>query len=113
MSIGDLMSLGYAWEKFHAAVLILAGSHSSVQERLYSAYTYQLMHIKLEQVPEELRDEFSVLIKEMKQVKRPEQQLSVASATKAIGIEKATELAENLVSMYDRIAQIYGAAKQK
>jgi hypothetical protein len=72
------------------------------------------MHIRLEQVPEELRDEFSVLIKEIKeikQVKRPDKQLPVASATKAIGREKATELAENIVSMYDRIAQIYGAAK--
>ncbi len=111
MSIGDLMSLGYAWEKFHAAVLILAGSHSSVADRINSAYTYQLMHIVLEQIPEELRDEFSVLIKEIKRVKRPDKQLPVASATKAIGREKATELAENIVSMYDRIAQIYGAAK--
>ncbi len=106
------MSLGYAWEKFHASVLILAGGQGSVQHRLYEAYTYQLGLLKVEQVPKELQKKFSLLKEELKTVQHPDNQLSFASFQRAIGTEKAKELAERIVEIYDDIAQNYGRTKQ-
>ncbi|MBD1902757.1 hypothetical protein NDI44_11690 [Trichocoleus sp. DQ-A3] len=106
------MSLGYAWEKFHLSVLILAGGQGSLHKRLYEAYTYQLGVLKVEQVPEELQEAFSLLKEELKTVKCPGKQVNIASVQRAIGTEKAKELAESIVEMYDDIAQRYGRTKQ-
>lgn len=113
MCLKDFMSFSYAWEKYNAAVRTLADSHASVQDRLCEAYAYQLKHLRSEQIPEELQNEFKVLQEELKTIQRPDKQLSAAAVNKAIGVEKATELAERIVSMYDKITQIYGVAKQQ
>ena len=52
------MSIAYAWEKFHLAVLTLAGSQGTVQERLADAFAGQLMRLNVNDLPEELRGDF-------------------------------------------------------
>ncbi|MBD2741403.1 hypothetical protein [Coleofasciculus sp. FACHB-1120] len=53
-----------------------------------------------------------MLKEELKTVKCPDKQVNFASVQRAIGTEKAKELAENIVEIYDDIAQIYGRTKQ-
>ncbi|ENT7515383.1 hypothetical protein ACE450_004465 [Escherichia coli] len=59
------MSLKYAHEKFHTAVLTLAG-HGSIQERLINSYVFSLGHLKTaDDIPNALQSRFDELCKEL------------------------------------------------
>lgn len=49
------------WEKFYAAVYILATGDYSLRKRLFHAYSYNLMHLKEYEIPQEIQFDFRQL----------------------------------------------------
>jgi hypothetical protein len=57
------MSLEYAYEKFYLAVIGMAQSKKKMRERLEEAYVYHIIHVREEDIPSELLQEFCILKK--------------------------------------------------
>ncbi len=101
------MSIGYTWEKLHDAVLTLASGTGSIQERLCDAYVYSLIRLqKQDDFPVEMRDDFEVIQKELTAVQPFGEEGSVKASTNAMTDDKASKIAEKIVSMYDKITRM-------
>jgi hypothetical protein len=99
------MSIGYAWEKLHVGVLILASGNDSVQERLGRAYANSIMRLTPEDLPEAIREKFEQLEEEMTSVAPSGDEGRIAATTQAMSEEAASALAEQIVSMYDAVTR--------
>jgi hypothetical protein len=92
----------YTWEKFFTAVLILATGQSSLQERLADAYISALMRLGLEDIPKDMHNEFEEIQKSLTRVKPIGDEGSVNATIRTMGEIEAGQLAEKIVSLYDR-----------
>ena len=101
------MSYGSAWEKFHLAVLGLASSPQAPQERLAAAYRCHLMHAE-RNLPPSTRDDFNNVSEALHRVEATGNEADVRASARALGEVKTRELIELIVSMYDRLAALYG-----
>jgi hypothetical protein len=100
------MSLDYVWEKFYAAVLILAGSQGTVQERLADAFTGQLIRLETNDLPEELRGDFEQLERRLTSAEPTGGEGSVDASVQSLSDEEAAHLAEQIVEMYDAVTKL-------
>ena len=101
------MSLGYAWQKFFAAVQTLADGTGSLQDRLKDAFGGALIHLQPQDLPKEHRNEFADLRARITK----ETSLgdgTIAATTSVMSDEDAMQIADQIVSMYDSIAQALG-----
>jgi len=101
----------YAYQKFHQAVSALIGSQNiqeSLQERLGSAYGQYLYLLKLEDIPNELQDDFKV-IQELEIIELPNGSMSVKNLTD----EQIDKLAEKILLMYDNLTQQLGTVESQ
>jgi hypothetical protein len=94
---------GYTSEKFHQAVLALASSSESIQERLGSACSYYLSRLKSEDIPDEFKDDFKQ-IQELQITERPNGSMIAVN----LSDEEADRIAEKIVLIYDDLAQRLG-----
>lgn len=104
------MSLNYTWEKFHVAVSALASGTGSIQERLCNAYIYSLMLLEVHEpndLPETMRNDFEEITRELTAVEPSEGEGSVQASTNAMTDTKASEIAEKILSLYNRITRMY------
>lgn len=101
------MSLSYTWEKLHVAVLILASSTGSIQERLCDAYTSSLIRLhEPNDFPKDMRNDFEEITRELTAVEPSGNEGSVQASTNAMTDIKASTIAEKIVSMYDQITRM-------
>jgi len=103
------MSLNYTWEKFYVAVSSLASGTGSIQERLFNAYTGSLMLLEVhkpDELPEDMRNEFKEITRELTAVEPSGNEGSVRASTNAMTDLEASEIAEKIVSLYDRITRM-------
>jgi hypothetical protein len=98
------MSAGYAWEKLHTAVLILAQGSRPLRERLEDAYISSLIRLHPEEDFPDLdaRDRFNTLMDEI----APNGRLDIALANWPD--EDLSRIVEGLVGLYDTIARRLG-----
>src|SRR5438552_4117724 len=99
------MSLDYTWEKFHVAVLGLASGQGDIRQRLADAFVGSLIRLKPDELPEELRDDFRALQKELTSARPEGDEGTVLASTNTMSGNRAAELAKQIVSMYDGIAK--------
>jgi len=94
------MSSDYAWEKLHSAVLGLVGL-GSLQERLSNVSSYSFLTLRSEDFPENLQSRFNNVVETLE-----------GDRAMSLSDVKAQEVAEEIVSIYDELAQIQGAKYQ-
>src|ERR1044071_6612268 len=101
------MSRSYAWEKFHAAVSILAAGKRDIRARLHDAYISALMRVEPEDLPEDIRDDFNKIDDELTSVEPVGDEGSAMASVRAMTEDRASEIAEQIVSMFSTIARNY------
>lgn len=101
------MSRDYTWEKVHAAVVGLATSIGSLQERLGDAFVGSLMHVEPDDLPASLRQDFARLDEALTRHEAEGDEGSVMASVARMSEEEARQLIESVVSMHDTLAK-YG-----
>ena len=97
------MSLKYAHEKFHTAVLTLAG-HVSIQERLINSYVFSLGHLKTaDDIPNALQSRFDELCKELTKFDATGDEGRVQATVSKLNDFEINKLIEDIVSLNDDI----------
>lgn len=94
----------YVWEKFHLAVLGLATSTKSLQDRLADAYNYSLIHVAKENVRDPDLWRQIEAITDAVGGKGNEQTHHV---TARLTESEANKLIKEIVAIYDDIARRY------
>ena len=102
------MSLAYTWERLFAGILTLAGGPAGIRERLADAYMSQIIRLRPQDLPEQLRDDFRLLQEELTSVEPRANEGSIQASVNSMTHERATEIAEKFVSMFDYVARTYG-----
>src|SRR5262245_60126455 len=100
---GRVMSIDYAWEKFHQATLCLVGT-GSIQSRLGLAAMY-LIRLNEDNFPEDLRARFRTLVDSLTATDGPEG--AISATTSSLDDDAANRLAGEIVYFYDRLARIH------
>jgi hypothetical protein len=101
------MALDYAWEKFNDAVRHLAAAPGSRNKRLGEAYLTSLIHVRPEDLPADIRDEFLKLKADL--TRNPEKVSTgvVESTLYHTSPKKVAEMIISVVKMYDCVARNY------
>jgi len=106
------MSLNYTWEKLFVAVLGMAKSDESLQDRLVGAHL-SFHTLRDEDFPEgELRKSFQEIMYALTLRPAREDKGTVRASTRLMRNKEAGELVEKIVSLYDEVAQLHGAEGQ-
>jgi hypothetical protein len=96
--------MSYVWEKFYMAVKYL-DDPGPIKEKLINAIREELIHVKVSQLPEEIRPEFTKLLSTLtKGPLEDEAKGLVYSAVNRMSDNEAEDIARSIVSMFDVIA---------
>ena len=93
----------YPYEKFSKAIYGLATSPKSIQQRVCDAYTYNVGNVSVDTLPEEIRSEFQIMKKRLTESKPDMGQGTVKAATDGMSDNEASEIAAEILRMYDII----------
>ena len=103
------MSLSYTWEKLFVAVLGMAKSDESLQDRLMGAYL-SFHTLRDEDFPEgDLRKSFHEIRYALTLRPAKGDEGTVRASTRLMRNKEAGELIEKIVSLYDEVARLHGA----
>ena len=97
----------YPHEKFSNAVNSMAVSPKSIQERVADAYVYNLIHLKPDELPEEIRYRLAELAKKLTAVEPNGNEGSVSATTNKMSMDEAVEIAQEIVTMADSVESSY------
>ena len=95
--------MSYAWEKFHGAMYMIANT-GTVQKRLADAYSCHLSHLRPDQVPESIREEFGRLRAALTPAQPEQGEEPAAAAAQAMTEAKAYEHLMLIIRMYNKLA---------
>lgn len=99
------MQYSYGWEKFHSAVLTLAGSGSQAQ-RLSDAFVFSLSHIRPEEnLPEQLRADFGVLMVALTQKQAVADEGNAQATIFAMDEFEIHQSISKIIGLYDSICR--------
>ena len=101
-----------AWEHFFAATSMLASS-GPIKHRLCEAYRVHLETLDAEEVPKEIRDEFSSLSHCMSSVRPLRGESAVQATVRKMSDTEAGGVAMRIVNMLGIIARNQSAARPK
>jgi len=93
------MNNPYPNEKFTDAVDSMATSPKSIQERVGDAYVYSLIHVKTEEVPEEIQAQFNEVKRKLTRVEAVGDEGRVAATTNQMSTDEAIEIANEILHM--------------
>jgi hypothetical protein len=99
------MSLSYGWEKLHTAVHSLAGS-ANQSERLVNAAAYSLLNINPKNdLPEEMREDFETLIRELTAVEAKGDEGKLRATINSFSEVELNHSIEKIIGLYDSICR--------
>jgi hypothetical protein len=101
-----------AWEHFFAATSMLASS-GPIKHRLAEAYRTHLETLDAEEVPKEIRDEFSSLSSCMSSVRPLRGENAVQATVRKMSDTEADGVAMRIVNMLGIIARNQSSARPK
>ena len=90
------MKNSYPHEKFSRAIGSMATSPKSLQERIADAYIYNIIHVKIEEVPEDIRFKFENLQERLTSVQPTGDEGSVMASIKEMSTDEAIEIANDI-----------------
>jgi hypothetical protein len=100
-----------AWECFHSATLELVRS-SPIKNRLAGAYRRYLADVKEEQLPRELREDFSKVVRSMSCVRPQPGEDRVTASVRKMSNTEADECAVMIVEIFGNLSSAMGSAPQ-
>jgi hypothetical protein len=110
------MSLDYAYEKLSVAVTSMATSTDSLQNRLANAYITGFHTIGLNvnaDLPPNLRPLYHQIERNLTKVPVQGDEGRVVATTRVMRDEEAKELIEQIVYLYDEVAQLIGREREE
>lgn len=96
--------MNYAWEKFHVAIGSLTGARSQ-RARLVGAYAYSLIHLKPDDLPKEIREQFRQFQHDMTRVPAKGDEGSIQATVDAMDDEEVQRMVDAIVSMHDTVTR--------
>jgi len=96
--------MSYAWEKFHMAIHSLAGPGLQ-RERLVSAYVYNLIHVKPEDVPADIRDKLRQFQHDITRVEAKGGEGLVQATVNSMDDTEVNRMIKRIISMHDAITR--------
>jgi hypothetical protein len=99
-----------AWENFFAATVVLA-SAGSIKHRLTEAFRLHLADLEEEDLPKEIREEFSWIASHMCRVKPLRGETSIHATVRKMSDLEAGKMATRIVSLLGVVAR-QGAAQR-
>jgi hypothetical protein len=101
-----------AWEHFLAAAAILA-SVGPMKHRLAEAYRTQLANIDTDELPKEIREEFSTLSSSMCSVPPLRGETAIQATVRKMSDQEACSLARRIIDMLGVIARQQAVQRPK
>ena len=101
-----------AWEHFFAATLVLA-SAGPIKHRLLEAYRQHLEGLDEDELPKEIRDEFSTLSSSMSKVRPLRGETALQATVRKMSDSEAGSFAGRIVQMLGVIARVQGQQRPK
>jgi|JRYD01.1.fsa_nt_gb hypothetical protein len=101
-----------AWEHFFAATLVLA-SAGPIKHRLVEAYRWHLEGIEEDELPKEIREEFSTLSNSMCRVRPLRGETALQATVRKMSDNEAGSFAVRIVNMLGVIARVQGLQRPK
>ena len=92
------------WEKFHLAAIELAGT-GPIKRRLFGAYVNHLATLTEEQLPKEIREDFSSFSQAMQSVRPMPGEDAVRATVRKMSDCDATRYAVQIVNMLGTVAR--------
>jgi hypothetical protein len=105
------MALNYGWEKFFSAVYGSIGSELTPQDRLANSYVFDIIHVRRDDVPsQEIWERIQKLTRAITSKPAKQAEGSVKATTSEMSCEEAAKWLQEIVSIFNEIAEAYGAA---
>ena len=104
------ITLLYAWEELHLAVVALAALRDPLKERLSLAYSNNLAVLEPEDVPDVIKAKFKAVHDKITEVEAIGGEGRIRASVAAMSDEDASHLAEDIVSMYGDITRAHALA---
>jgi hypothetical protein len=101
-----------AWEHFFAATLVLA-SAGPIKHRLAEAFRQHLEDLEEDELPKEIRDEFSLLSSSMCRVRPLRGETALQATIRKMSDFEAGRVAAGIVNMLGVIARLQGQQRPK
>jgi hypothetical protein len=101
-----------AWEHFFAATAMLA-SAGPIKHRLAEAYRVHLEGLEEDDLPKEVRDEFTTLCKSMCRVRPMRGETAIQATVRKMSDHEAGSLAVRIVNMFGMIARAQSVQRPK
>lgn len=99
-----------AWEQFFAATLVLASARP-IKHRLLEAYRGHLADLQEDDVPREIREEFTALTSSISRVKPLRGETAVQATIRKMSDAEAGSFAARIVNMLGVLARLHGAQR--
>ncbi len=99
------------WEKFHSATVELAGA-GPIKRRLFGAYVNHLAAIDSEQLPKEIRDDFSSFTRAMRSVRPLPGEDAVRATVRKMSDHDANTYAVQIVNMLGTVSRAQMGVRQ-
>lgn len=96
--------MSYTWEKFHGAIHSLAGSGTQ-RERLVAAYTYNLIRLSPEDLPNEIQEDFRKLQERITKFEAQDKEGSVQATVNKIDDSEVKKIIDKIISMHDTVTR--------
>lgn len=100
--------MNYAFEKLMNAVLTLAKSKETHQDRLANAYLSGLLLIRPDDLPEDIREDFFELKAAMEKGTPRSDEGTVVASVRDMSEQEASNLIDSIVSLYADVARAGG-----
>src|SRR5260370_18979308 len=105
------MGLNYGWEKFFSVVYGSIGSELPPQDRLANSYVFDIIQVRREDVPsEEIWERIQKLTRAITSMPAKGAEGSVKATTSGMSSDEAAKWLQEIVSIFNEIAEAYGAA---
>jgi hypothetical protein len=101
-----------AWEHFFAATLVLA-SAGPIKHRLAEAYRQHLEGLEQDELPKEIREEFSTLSSSICRVRPLRGETALQATVRKMSDSEAGNFAVRIVNMLGVIARVQGQQRPK
>lgn len=92
------------WEKFHSATVELAGA-GPIKRRLFGAYVNHLSMLDSEQLPKEIREDFSSFTRAMRAVRPLPGEDAVRATVRKMSDDDANRYAVQIVNMLGTVSR--------
>ena len=100
-----------AWECFHFAVLEMVRS-TPIKQRLINAYRRHLALLKTDQIPDEAREPFKLLLKSLCGVAPQRGEEAVVASVRKLSNQEADDCASAIVEIFGVIARREGGSER-